>query len=97
MEHRKRISAKMPLIGALLMLEQLTLTTRVYLAKILVNHAETGCTNCKLRSIKTIKKALSDCCPDFYEEVTQVEIEIEYNDDVEQLLQAFHRYVVAVH
>ena len=96
MEHRKRINTQMHLISALLMLEQLTLITYVYSAKILVNHTETGCTNCKLRSIKTIKKALSDCCPDFYEEVAQVEIEMEYNDDVEQLLQAFHR-VVAVH
>jgi predicted transcriptional regulator len=99
---KKMIGARMPLISALLMLEQLTLTTRVYSAKILVNHIEAGCSDCKLRSIKAITKALADCCPErFYEEATRIETEIEYNDDVEQLLQAFHHpkfgYVVTVH
>jgi len=102
MEHKK-VSAKLPLSTALLLLEQLVLTTCVYVVKIQIGRIETGCTNCKLRSIKAIKKALSDCCPELFnsfDNEAQIEVELEYNKDVELTLQAFRRskfgYVAAV-
>jgi len=67
MEYKKKINAKLPLITALLLLEQLALTTRIYSAKIKIDITEAGYNNCKLRSIKAIKKALSDCAEKFYD------------------------------
>jgi hypothetical protein len=92
----------MPLATALLFLVQLALTTKVYSAKVKACNIETGCADCKLRSFKAIKKALSDHCPErFYEEEALVEAEIDYNYDVELILQAFHSpklgYVVTVY
>jgi len=100
MEHKKKVKVNAPLLSALLLLEQLVLITRVYSAKVKIGHTEVGCVDCKLRSVKAIKKALSNCCSErFYEEV-RVEVEVEYNDNVELTLQAFHSpklgYVVAV-
>jgi ferredoxin-like protein FixX len=100
MEHKKKVKVNAPLVSALLLLEQVVLITRVYTAKLEIGHTEVGCTNCKLSSVKAIKKALSNCCPErFYEEV-QVEVEVEYNNNVELTLQAFHSpklgYIVAV-
>jgi len=90
MEHKKKVNAKMLLINALLLLEQLVLVTRVYSAKIKAGHTETGCTNCRLRNVKTIKKALSVCCAErLYDEEAQIELEVEYSYDVELVLQAF--------
>lgn len=99
MEHKK-VKAKLPLNTALLLLEQLVLTTYVYVAKIRIGHIETGCANCRLLSVKAIKKALSDCCPKSFDSEAQIEAELEYNDNVEQTLQSFHHktfgYIVAV-
>jgi hypothetical protein len=97
MEHKK-VNAKLPLSTALLLLEQLTLVTRVYAVRIRIGSIEVGCTNC--RSVKAIKKALSDCCAELFDNVVQIEVEIKYNYNVEQTLQAFRRqkfgYIVAV-
>jgi hypothetical protein len=90
MEHKKKISAKLPLISALLLLEQLMLTTYVHYAKIRMGYTEIGCNSCRLRNIKTIKKVLSDCCVELFYDDVQVEAEIEYNDIVKLVLQAFH-------
>jgi len=90
MEHKKRVEVNVPLTSALLLLEQLVLITCVYSAKIRVGHTEVGCTNCKLRSVKTIKKTLSNCCHERFHEEVRVEVEVEYNDIVELALQAFH-------
>jgi hypothetical protein len=102
MEHKK-VSAKLPLSTALLLIEQLILITRVYVAKIRIDHIETGCMSCKLRSVKAIKKALSDCCPELFnnfDNEAQIEVELEYNKDVELTLEAFRHskfgYVAAV-
>ncbi len=89
MEHKK-VNAKLPLATALLLLEQLTMITHIYSAKIKIGHIETGCTNCRQRNIKTIKKALSDCCPELFDNEAQIEVEIKCNDDVLLTLQAFH-------
>jgi len=98
MEHKK-VYAKLPLNAALLLLEQLVLTTRIHDAKIRVGHIEMGA-NCR-RGVKAIKKALSDCCPELFDSFdSEVEVELEYNNDVELTLQAFRRpkfgYIVAV-
>ncbi len=99
MEHKK-VNAKLPLNTVLLLLEQLVSITHVYVAKIRIGHIEMGCMNCRLRSVKAIKKALSDCCPELFDDEAQIEVEIKYNYNVEQTLQAFHNpklgYIVAV-
>ncbi len=88
MEHKKKVVVKLPLSSALLLLEQLVLTTHVYSARVKA-HCIVGCNDCRMRSIKTIKKALSSCCPELFDNEVQVELEIEYNDHVEMILQAF--------
>jgi len=99
MEHKK-VYAKLPLNTALLLLEQLVLTTRIHDAKIRTGHIELKANS--RRGIKAIKKALSDCCPELFDsfDSVRVEVELEYNNDVELTLQAFRRpkfgYIVAV-
>jgi hypothetical protein len=101
MEHK--VNAKLPLSTALTLLEQLLTTTYVYVAKIQLNHVETECTSCRLCSIRAIKKAFSDCCPEElfnYDNRAEVTVELEYNDEVESILQAFRlpklEYIVEV-
>ncbi len=89
MEHKKRAGVKLPLSSALLLLEQLVLTTHVYSARVRTHRVEIGCNSCGMRSVKTIKKALSRCCPEQFDNEVQVELEIEYNDHVEMILRAF--------
>jgi len=72
------------------------LTTRIHDAKIRTGHIELKVNS--RRGIKAIKKALSDCCPELFD--SEVEVELEYNSDVELTLQAFRNpkfgYIVAV-
>ncbi len=91
MEYKKKINAKLPLTTALLLLEQLVLTTHIYSAKMKIGCIETGCIDCRLRAVKAIKKAVSDCCPELFDNEAHVEMEIEYDDRAEAVLQAFHQ------
>lgn len=96
----QKISARLPLNTALLLLEQLAVATYVYSAKIKIHHIEAGCNNCKIRGVRKIKKALSDCCPELFDEEAAVEVVVAGGEAVKEILQAFHNpklgYVVAV-
>jgi len=95
-----KIVAKMPLSTILLFLEQLASLVGGFEAKIYVQRREIGC-RCNMRTVKTIKKTLSNCCPYLFDEQATVEAVVASNDNIDEVLQAFNAkslgYVVTVH